>query len=58
MKNVRAGFKLKRNFVSQIDDFLLAFDRSNPQKSASQKQRIAQYQVLMAKRDTKTNPPS
>ncbi len=58
MKNGRADFKLKRNFVSEIDDFLAAFDRSHPQKSASQQQEIAQYQALMAKRDIKTNPPS
>ena len=58
MKNLQAGFKLKRNFVSEIDNFLAAFDRSNPTKSASQQQEIKQYQALMAKRDIKTNPPS
>lgn len=58
MKNLSATFKLKRNFVSPIDDFLAAFDRRHQQKSASQQQEIAQYQALATKRDSKTNPPS
>jgi hypothetical protein len=58
MKNLQAGFKLKRNFVSEIDDILAVLDRSDSQKSASQQQEIAQYQALMAKRDIKTNPSS
>ena len=58
MKNLQAGFQLTRHFVSEIDNFLAAFDRSTPKKSASQQQEIKQYQALMAKRDIKTNPPS
>jgi hypothetical protein len=58
MKNLPATFKLKRNFLSQIDDFLVDFDRCNPKKSASQQQEIAQYQALTTKRDSKTNPSS
>jgi hypothetical protein len=46
---------LDRNFVSDIDRFLVDFDNRYPQHSASQAQEIEQYQVLTAKRDTKTD---
>lgn len=44
-----------RDFVSDIDKFLTAFDTRHPEKSASQKKEIEQYQTLMTKRDIKTD---
>ncbi|MFM2322231.1 MAG: hypothetical protein RLZZ225_384 [Pseudomonadota bacterium] len=58
MKKLATTFKLKKNFVSSIDEFLAAFDQRHWQKSTSQQQEITQYQALKAKRDSKTNPPS
>jgi hypothetical protein len=42
-----------RDFVSDIDKFLTAFDKQHPEKSASQEKEIEQYQTLMMKRDIK-----
>jgi|EndMetStandDraft_2_1072991.scaffolds.fasta_scaffold463213_2 hypothetical protein len=42
-----------RDFVSDIDKFLTAFDKQHPKKSASQAKEIKQYQTLMTKRDIK-----
>jgi hypothetical protein len=58
MKNLQAAFKLKRNFVSEIDHILAALNEFDSKKSDYQQQEIAQYQALMAKRDIKTNPSS
>jgi hypothetical protein len=52
-KSIKNNFNPDRNFVSEIDKFLAAFDKRHPEKSASQEQEIEQYQALMAKRDTK-----
>lgn len=58
MKSLKKRLKLDKNFVSNIDKFLVNFDKRHPQKSASQAQEIEQYQVLMAKRDIKTDSHS
>jgi hypothetical protein len=58
MKTIKNQLKPDRNFVSDIDQFLAAFDKRHPEKSASQQQEIEQYQALMTKRDTKTDSHS
>lgn len=58
MKTIKNKLKPDRNFVSDIDQFLTAFDKRHPEKSASQQQEIEQYQTLMTKRDTKTDSHS
>ncbi|MFZ2485579.1 MAG: CBU_0585 family protein [Candidatus Rickettsiella isopodorum] len=58
MKPIKKNLSLDRNFVSDIDKFLTAFDKRHPEKSASQEQEIAQYQALMMKRDIKTKTHS
>ena len=55
MKSLKKRLNPDKNFVSDIDKFLVDFDKRHPQKSASQAQEIEQYRVLMAKRDIKTN---
>lgn len=58
MKSLKKRLNLDKNFVSNIDKFLVNFDKRHPQKSASQAQEIEQYQILMAKRDIKTDSHS
>lgn len=58
MKSIKKNLNPDRNFVSDIDKFLTAFDKRHPEKSASQEQEIAQYQALMMKRDIKTKTHS
>ncbi|MGC1854573.1 MAG: CBU_0585 family protein [Candidatus Aquirickettsiella sp.] len=58
MKTIKNKLNPDRNFVSDIDRFLAAFDKRHPKKSASQEQEIEQYQALMAKRDIKTDTHS
>ena len=58
MKNIKKNLNPDRNFVSAIDQFLAAFDKRHPEKSASQEQEIEQYQTLMKKRDIKTDTHS
>lgn len=53
MKFIKKKLNPNRNFVSEIDEFLDAFDKRHPEKSASQEQEIEQYQLLMTKRDIK-----
>lgn len=55
MKTIKNKLKPDRNFVSDIDQFLAAFNKRHPEKSASQEQEIEQYQTLMTKRDIKTD---
>ncbi len=55
MKSLMKRLNPDKNFVSDIDKFLVEFDKRHPQKSASQEQEIEQYRVLMAKRDIKTD---
>ncbi len=57
MKFITKKLNPDRNFVSEIDQFLVAFDKRHPEKSASQEQEIEVYQTLMTKRDIK-NPGS
>ncbi|MES2204835.1 MAG: CBU_0585 family protein [Pseudomonadota bacterium] len=42
---------LKRQFVSEIDDFLIQFDQSHPEKSQSQKKEIAKHARIAQLRD-------
>ncbi len=58
MKSIKKTLNLDRNFVSTIDRFLTAFDKQHPEKSASQTQEIAYYNLLMTQRDIKTKTPS
>ena len=58
MNTIKNKLKPDRNFVSDIDQFLAAFDKRHPEKSASQEQEIEQYQALMEKRDVKTGAQS
>lgn len=58
MKSMKKHLNPDRNFVSDIDRFLAAFDKRHPEKSASQEQEIDQYHALMAKRDIKTDTHS
>ncbi|MEN9450910.1 MAG: hypothetical protein RJA83_1528 [Pseudomonadota bacterium] len=58
MKTIKNKLNPDRNFVSDIDQFLAAFDKRHPEKSASQEQEIEQYQALMEKRDVKTGAQS
>jgi hypothetical protein len=58
MKAIKKKRNPDRSFVSEIDQFLAAFDKRHPEKSVSQEQEIEQYQVLMAKRDIKTDTHS
>ena len=58
MNTIKNKLKPDRNFVSGIDQFLAAFDKRHPEKSASQEQEIEQYQALMEKRDVKTGAQS
>jgi hypothetical protein len=58
MKSIKKRLNPDRNFVSDIDKFLAAFDKRHPEKSISQEQEIEQYQALMAKRDTKNDTHS
>jgi hypothetical protein len=44
------------NYVSEIDQFMQAFDQSNPEISASQKKEISKYQRIYFLRDTKDRP--
>lgn len=55
MKSIKKRLSPDRNFVSEIDQFLAAFDKHHPEKSLSQEQEIEQYQTLMAKRDVSRN---
>ena len=55
MKSLKKKLNPDKNFISDIDRFLVDFDKRHPQKSASQKQEIEQYRTLMAKRDIKTD---
>lgn len=55
MNTIKNKLKPDRNFVSDIDQFLAAFDKRHPEKSASQEQEIEQYQTLNTKRDIKTD---
>lgn len=55
MKTTNNKLNPDRNFVSDIDQFLAAFDKRHPEKSASQEQEIEQYQTLNTKRDIKTD---
>lgn len=43
--------KCKKNFVSEIDQFLAEFDKHNPQKSPSQEFEIAKYERVGRLRD-------
>ncbi len=58
MKTIKNKLNPDRSFVSDIDQFLAAFDKRHPEKSATQEQEIEQYQALMAKRDIKTDTHS
>lgn len=58
MKSIKKTLNLDRNFVSNIDRFLTAFDKQYPEKSASQTQEIEYYNLLMTQRDIKTKIPS
>lgn len=42
---------LKRQHVSEIDDFLIQFDQSNPEKSLSQQKEIAKHARIAQLRD-------
>ena len=42
---------LKRQFVSEIDDFLIQFDQSHPEKSQSQQKEIAKHARIAQLRD-------
>lgn len=42
---------LKRQFVSEIDDFLTQFDLSHPEKSLSQQKEIAKHARIAQLRD-------
>lgn len=42
---------LKRQFVSEIDDFLTEFDQSHPEKSLSQQKEIAKHARIAQLRD-------
>lgn len=53
MKSIKKNLNPDRDFVSDIDKFLTAFDKRHPEKSASQEKEIEQYQALMTKRDIK-----
>lgn len=54
MKSIKKYLNLDRNFVSETDQFLAAFDKHYAKKSDSQEQEIEHYQALMMKRDIKT----
>ncbi len=43
---------LKREFVSEIDDFLTQFDQSHPEKSQSQQKEIAKHARIAQLRDS------
>ncbi len=58
MKSLKKRLSPDRNFVNDIDKFLVYFDKRHPQKSASQEQETEQYRALMAKRDIKTDSHS
>jgi hypothetical protein len=58
MKAIKNKLKTDRNFISDIDQFLAAFDKRHPEKSASQEQEIESYQTLNTKRDIKTDTHS
>ncbi len=47
--------KLKKHFISAIDQHLRQFDQTHP-KSASQQAEIAKYQRIYAQRDQTTSP--
>ena len=42
---------IKRNYISEIDQFLKEFDQQHPEKSASQQKEIAKHQRISALRD-------
>lgn len=42
---------LKRQFVSEIDNFLTQFDQSHPEKSQSQEKEIAKHARIAQLRD-------
>ena len=43
--------KINRKFVSDIDQFLVEFDKTYPQKSASQLEEIKKYEKVFKLRD-------
>lgn len=42
---------LKKAYVSEIDDFLVQFDQSHPEKSLSQQKEIAKHARIVPLRD-------
>ena len=43
---------LKRQFVSEIDEFLTQFDQSHPEKSQSQQKEMAKHARIAQLRDS------
>lgn len=48
--------KTLKNYVSDIDQFLLAFDKKHPQPSLSQQKEQKKYQRIGFLRDTADRP--
>lgn len=44
--------KQDKNYVSELDNFLIAFDAEHPEQSASQQQEIAKHAAIAKRRDT------
>jgi hypothetical protein len=42
---------MQKNFVSEVDKFLAAFDKKNPKKSDSQQREIKKYSRIFKLRD-------
>ena len=53
-------YPLLSNYVSEIDQFLQAFDKQNPEPSVAQKKEIKKYQRVYSLRDdaTRVEKPS
>ena len=48
--------KIQSNYVSEIDQFMQAFDKEHPDKSLSQKHEIAKSERVDRLRDEKDQP--